>query len=82
MQLEFSGAPEITGSRQKVWQKLTDPDFVAASAPGYPTSQPRSPVVTTSTSNCVAARSGADSQTKLMQDTSPAPPVSTSAARR
>ena len=34
MRLEFSGAPEITGSRQKVWQKLMDPDFVAASAPG------------------------------------------------
>lgn len=34
MKLEFSGAPEITGSRQIVWQKLMDPDFVAASAPG------------------------------------------------
>jgi carbon monoxide dehydrogenase subunit G len=34
MKLEFSGAPEITGSRQKVWDKLMDPDFVAASAPG------------------------------------------------
>ena len=34
MKLEFSGAPEITGSRQKVWEKLMDPDFVAASAPG------------------------------------------------
>jgi uncharacterized protein len=34
MKLEFSGAPEITGPRQKVWQKLMDPDFVAASAPG------------------------------------------------
>jgi carbon monoxide dehydrogenase subunit G len=34
MKLEFSGAPEITGSRQKVWQKLMDPDFVAVSAPG------------------------------------------------
>ncbi|HKT59417.1 MAG TPA: carbon monoxide dehydrogenase subunit G [Gemmatimonadales bacterium] len=34
MKLEFSGAPEITGTRQKVWQKLMDPDFVAASAPG------------------------------------------------
>jgi uncharacterized protein len=34
MKMEFSGAPEITGSRQKVWQKLMDPDFVAASAPG------------------------------------------------
>ena len=34
MRLEFSGAPEITGSRRKVWDKLMDPDFVAASAPG------------------------------------------------
>jgi carbon monoxide dehydrogenase subunit G len=34
MKLEFSGAPEITCSRQKVWHKLMDPDFVAASAPG------------------------------------------------
>ena len=37
MKMEFSGAPEITGSRQKVWQKLMDPDFVAASAPGVET---------------------------------------------
>jgi carbon monoxide dehydrogenase subunit G len=34
MKLEFSGAPEITGSREKVWSKLLDADFVAASAPG------------------------------------------------
>jgi len=34
MKLEFSGAPEITASRQQVWAKLMDPDFVAASAPG------------------------------------------------
>jgi carbon monoxide dehydrogenase subunit G len=34
MKLEFSGAPEITASRQQVWTKLMDPDFVAASAPG------------------------------------------------
>jgi carbon monoxide dehydrogenase subunit G len=34
MKLEFSGAPEITGSRDKVWSKLLDADFVAASAPG------------------------------------------------
>ena len=39
-------------------------------------------MVTTSTSSWVAARSGADSHTKLTQETSPAPPVSTSAARR
>ncbi len=34
MKLDFSGAPEITASRQTVWTKLLDPDFVAASAPG------------------------------------------------
>jgi uncharacterized protein len=34
MKLEFSGAPEITASRERVWAKLMDPDFVAASAPG------------------------------------------------
>jgi len=34
MKMEFSGAPEITGSRRKVWEKLMDPDFVAASGPG------------------------------------------------
>ena len=34
MKLNFSGAPEITASRQTVWARLLDPDFVAASAPG------------------------------------------------
>ena len=34
MKLEFSGAPEITATRQTVWARLTDPDFVAGSAPG------------------------------------------------
>lgn len=34
MKLEFSGAPEITAPRTKVWERLMDPDFVAASAPG------------------------------------------------
>lgn len=34
MKLEFSGAPVITASPQQVWQRLLDPDFVAASAPG------------------------------------------------
>ena len=34
MKLEFSGAPEITAARDRVWAKLMDPDFVAASAPG------------------------------------------------
>jgi carbon monoxide dehydrogenase subunit G len=34
MQFEFSGAPVIPAPRQMVWDRLTDPDFVAASAPG------------------------------------------------
>jgi carbon monoxide dehydrogenase subunit G len=34
MKLEFSGAPEITAARERVWAKLMDPVFVAASAPG------------------------------------------------
>jgi carbon monoxide dehydrogenase subunit G len=34
MKLEFSGAPIITASRREVWDKLLDPNFVAASAPG------------------------------------------------
>jgi uncharacterized protein len=34
MKLEFSGAPEIPAPRAKVWSRLMDPDFVAASAPG------------------------------------------------
>jgi carbon monoxide dehydrogenase subunit G len=34
MKLEFSGAPEIAASREKVWERLMDPNFVAASAPG------------------------------------------------
>jgi uncharacterized protein len=34
MRLEFSGAPEITASRERVWERLMDPSFVAASGPG------------------------------------------------
>jgi carbon monoxide dehydrogenase subunit G len=34
MKFEFSGAPEIRASRARVWARLMDPDFVAASAPG------------------------------------------------
>ncbi len=34
MKLEFSGAPEIAAPRSQVWTRLTDPEFVAASAPG------------------------------------------------
>jgi len=34
MKFGFSGAPVIPAPRQVVWARLTDPDFVAASAPG------------------------------------------------
>jgi carbon monoxide dehydrogenase subunit G len=34
MKLEFSGAPEIHASREQVWARLMDPNFVAVSAPG------------------------------------------------
>jgi len=34
MKLEFAGAPEVTVSREEVWARLMDPNFVAASAPG------------------------------------------------
>jgi uncharacterized protein len=34
MKLEFAGSPVITASRQEVWTRLTDPNFVAESAPG------------------------------------------------
>jgi len=34
MRLEFAGAPEVTVSREEVWARLMDPNFVAASVPG------------------------------------------------
>lgn len=34
MKLEFSGSPEIAAPRERVWERLMDPNFVAASAPG------------------------------------------------
>jgi carbon monoxide dehydrogenase subunit G len=37
MRLEFSGSPVIHATRDHVWSRLTDPDFVAASAPGVET---------------------------------------------
>ena len=43
MKLLFSGAPVITASPQKVWQRLLDPDFVAASAPGVESVEPLDP---------------------------------------
>jgi carbon monoxide dehydrogenase subunit G len=41
MKFEFSGAPIIPASRQVVWNRLTNPDFVAASAPGLETVEAR-----------------------------------------
>jgi uncharacterized protein len=34
MRLEFAGAPEISSSPDRVWDRLVDPRFVALSAPG------------------------------------------------
>lgn len=34
MRLEFSGAPEVAASREKVWLSLLDHEFVASCAPG------------------------------------------------
>src|SRR5688572_32858229 len=34
MKLEFSGSPEIAAPRERVWERLMDPHFVAQSAPG------------------------------------------------
>jgi carbon monoxide dehydrogenase subunit G len=34
MKLEFSGSPEIAAPRERVWERLMDPHFVARSAPG------------------------------------------------
>ena len=34
MKLEFSGSPEIAAPRDRVWERLMDPEFVARSAPG------------------------------------------------
>jgi uncharacterized protein len=34
MKLEFSGSPAIAAPRERVWQRLMDPHFVAQSAPG------------------------------------------------
>jgi uncharacterized protein len=34
MKLEFSGSPVIRATRDYIWTRLTDPDFVAASTPG------------------------------------------------
>jgi len=34
MKLDFSGSPTIAAPRERVWQRLMDPHFVAQSAPG------------------------------------------------
>lgn len=34
MKLEFSGSPDISAPRERVWERLMDPQFVAQSAPG------------------------------------------------
>ena len=34
MKLEFSGSPEITAGKERVWARLMDPHFLARSAPG------------------------------------------------
>jgi carbon monoxide dehydrogenase subunit G len=34
MKLESSGSPEITAAGERVWARLTDPQFLAQSAPG------------------------------------------------
>jgi carbon monoxide dehydrogenase subunit G len=43
MELHFSGTPEITAPRDAVWQKLRDPNFVAASGPGVESVEPVDP---------------------------------------
>ncbi|MGZ8392569.1 MAG: SRPBCC family protein [Gemmatimonadales bacterium] len=37
MKLEFSGSPEITAPKERVWERLMDPHFLARSAPGIQT---------------------------------------------
>jgi carbon monoxide dehydrogenase subunit G len=34
LKLEFSGSPTIAAPRERVWERLMDPHFVAQSAPG------------------------------------------------
>jgi carbon monoxide dehydrogenase subunit G len=40
MKLTFSGAPEISSTRDHAWRRLMDPHFVAQSAPGVESVQP------------------------------------------
>jgi uncharacterized protein len=43
MKLEFSGSPTIAAPRERVWQRLMDPNFVARSAPGVESVVPLDP---------------------------------------
>jgi uncharacterized protein len=43
MKLEFSGSPTIAAPRERVWQRLMDPHFVAQSAPGVESVEPLDP---------------------------------------
>lgn len=43
MKLQFSGDPLITAPRRIVWERLMDPDFIAASAPGVESVEARDP---------------------------------------
>ena len=43
MKFQFSGDPVITAPRQVVWDRLTDPDFIAVSAPGVESVQALDP---------------------------------------
>ena len=43
MKFQFSGDPVITAPRQVVWDRLTNPDFIAASAPGVESVQALDP---------------------------------------
>jgi carbon monoxide dehydrogenase subunit G len=40
MKLGFSGSSEITAPRERVWERLMDPEFVAASGPGVESVEP------------------------------------------
>jgi uncharacterized protein len=43
VKLEFSGSPTIEAPRERVWQRLMDPHFVAQSAPGVESVEPLDP---------------------------------------
>jgi carbon monoxide dehydrogenase subunit G len=43
MKLKFAGAPEIATTREHVWTRLMDPEFVARTAPGVESVQTLDP---------------------------------------